>query len=49
MPSFVVDDEIFWGFDSMDFLIAYLQDPGLLATPGMRAADAMPEGQQRRG
>ena len=48
VPSFVVDDEIFWGFDSIDFLAAYLRDPGLLASPGMRAADLMPEGQQRQ-
>lgn len=49
VPSFVVDGEVFWGFDSIDFLVAYLQDPALLKSPGMRAADAMPEGQQRRG
>ena len=48
VPSFVVDDEIFWGFDSMEFLAAYLEDPRLLQSAGMRAADAMPEGPQRR-
>lgn len=48
VPSFVVGDEIFWGFDSMDFLIDYLRHPEMLSAPGMRAADLMPEGQQRR-
>jgi len=48
VPSFVVDDEIFWGFDAIDFLLAYLDDPELLNSPGMHAADAMPEGQGRQ-
>jgi len=47
VPGFVVDGEIFWGYDAMDFLLAYLADPALLQSPGMRAADAMPEGPQR--
>ncbi|TNF87278.1 MAG: 2-hydroxychromene-2-carboxylate isomerase [Gammaproteobacteria bacterium] len=48
VPSFIVDNEIFWGFDAMEFLLAYLEDPGLLQSPSIRAADAMPEGPQRR-
>lgn len=48
VPGFVVDGEIFWGYDAMDFLLAYLADPKILDSPGMRAADALPEGQQRR-
>lgn len=47
VPSFVVDGEIFWGFDAMDFLLAYLEDPGLLGSPAISAADAMPTGPQR--
>jgi len=47
VPSFIVDEEIFWGFDAIDFLLAYLEDPNLLNSPGIRAADAMPEGPQR--
>ena len=47
VPSFVVDGEIFWGYDAIDFLLAYLADPELLSSPGMRAADNMPEGLQR--
>ena len=47
VPSFVVDGEVFWGYDAMDFLLDYLQDPAILQTPGMRAADTLPEGPQR--
>lgn len=48
VPGFVVDGEVFWGYDAMDFLLAYLDNPKLLDTAGMRAADAMPVGAQRR-
>ena len=48
VPAFVVDGEIFWGFDSLDFLLAYLRDPAVLDSPSMRAADAMPEGLGRQ-
>jgi 2-hydroxychromene-2-carboxylate isomerase len=48
VPAFVVDGEVFWGYDAMDFLLAYLDDPAVLQSPGMRAADALPEGLQRR-
>jgi len=48
VPAFVVDGEIFWGFDSLDFLLAYLRDPAVLQSPSMRAADAMPEGLGRQ-
>lgn len=47
VPSFVVDDEIFWGFDAMDFLLDYLENPGMLRSGAIAAADAMPEGPQR--
>ncbi|HEY5739191.1 MAG TPA: DsbA family protein [Gammaproteobacteria bacterium] len=48
VPGFAVDGEIFWGYDAMDFLCAYLEEPAVLRSPGMRAADALPEGPQRR-
>ena len=48
VPSFVVDDEIFWGFDALDFLVEYLDNPALLESPGMLAIDAMPDGMQRK-
>jgi 2-hydroxychromene-2-carboxylate isomerase len=48
VPSFVADGEVFWGYDAIDFLLAWLEDPKLLLGPGMRAADALPEGPQRQ-
>ena len=48
VPAFVVDGEVFWGYDAMDFLLAYLADPAVLLSPGMRAADTLPEGPQRQ-
>ena len=47
VPGFVVDDEVFWGYDSIDFVIDYLQNPELLRSPGMQAADRVPEGPPR--
>ena len=47
VPSFRIDDEIFWGFDSIDFLLAYFDRPELLRSPGMQAVDDMPEGPGR--
>ncbi|HEY5789546.1 MAG TPA: 2-hydroxychromene-2-carboxylate isomerase [Gammaproteobacteria bacterium] len=47
VPAYVVDGELFWGFDALDFLADYLRDPGLLESPGMRAADALPVGRAR--
>ncbi len=48
VPSFVIDDEIFWGYDALEFLCAYLDDPAVLRTPAMRAADGLPQGVQRK-
>lgn len=48
VPGFVLDGEVFWGVDSIDFLLACLQDPKLLQSTEMLAADAMPEGLQRQ-
>ncbi len=47
VPTFIVDNQIFWGFDSLDFLKAYLKDSTLLQSAGMRAADSMPVGVHR--
>ncbi len=48
VPSFVVDGEIFWGYDSIDFACDFVADPELFDSAGMRAVDAMPEGPGRR-
>lgn len=44
VPSLVVDGEVFWGIDGFDFLLQYLTDPNVIATPAMRAADELPSG-----
>ena len=49
VPSFVTGGEVFWGYDSIEFLRQFLETPGLLDSPGMRGADAMPEGSARPG
>src|SRR2546428_4445473 len=36
VPSFVVDGEVFWGADSIEFLKAFLADPSVLRNEEMR-------------
>ena len=48
VPSFVVDDEVFWGADAMDFLKACLADPGLLQSDEMRRVSSLPVGASRK-
>ena len=47
VPSFVVDDTVFWGADALDFFLAYCHDPRLLDTPAMRRIDDLPVGTER--
>ncbi len=35
VPTFVIDGEIFWGLDSIEFLFDYLADNGLFRNPAM--------------
>ncbi len=39
VPSFVINEEIFWGYDTMDFANNYLSNPELFASKGMVNAD----------
>ena len=48
VPSFVVDGEVFWGADAMDFLNAFLDDRAVLHNDEMRRVDALPVGAARR-
>jgi 2-hydroxychromene-2-carboxylate isomerase len=48
VPTFVVDDEIFWGADSVDFVKAYLKDPATLRNKEMQRVDALPVGAARK-
>lgn len=42
VPSLVVDGQVFWGSDMVDFAAAYLADPAILATEEIRRADSLP-------
>ena len=47
VPSFVVDGEVFWGADAIEFLNAYLKDRAVLRNDEMRRVDALPVGASR--
>ena len=49
VPSFVVDGEVFWGADSIEFVNAFLADPALLHSDETRRLDTLPIGAQRQG
>jgi 2-hydroxychromene-2-carboxylate isomerase len=49
VPTLRVEDELFWGNDAVDFATAYLTNPGVLATPEMQRAAALPVGAARPG
>jgi 2-hydroxychromene-2-carboxylate isomerase len=48
VPSFVVDEEVFWGADAVDFVKAFLKDEIVLRNDEMRRVDSLPVGAARR-
>jgi 2-hydroxychromene-2-carboxylate isomerase len=48
VPSFVVDGEVFWGADAIEFAAAFLRDPAVLRNDEMRRVDALPIAASRR-
>jgi len=48
VPSFVVDGEVFWGADSIEFLKAFLADPMVLRNEETRRLDALPVAAARK-
>lgn len=48
VPTFVVDGELFWGFDQTDMLLDYLANPALFSSEEMTRIDTMPMGVTRR-
>jgi 2-hydroxychromene-2-carboxylate isomerase len=48
VPTAAVDGELFWGEDSSDMLIDFVQDRALFATPEMRRFQSLPTGIVRR-
>ena len=48
VPTLIVDEELFWGADAMDFVEAYLADAGIVATDEMKRAANLPVGASRK-
>jgi 2-hydroxychromene-2-carboxylate isomerase len=48
VPTFAVEDELFWGADSFPMLLAYLANPTLFDSDEMRRHAVMPMGAVRR-
>ncbi len=42
VPTLLIDGELFWGVDGMDFARAYLADPAILTTEDMQRAANLP-------
>lgn len=48
VPTTVVGDQVFWGTDSTEMLLDYLENPGLFTTPEMQRISDMPMGLTRQ-
>lgn len=48
VPTLIVDGELFWGADAIDFVKAYCADSGVLATDEMRRVMKLPVGASRK-
>lgn len=44
VPTFVIDDEIFWGHDALDMVLDYVKDPGQFEDPEMKRGKRLPIG-----
>ncbi len=49
VPTFGIDEQLFWGSDAVDFAAAYLTDPGVLATEEIKRADSLSFAPSRPG
>jgi len=48
VPTFLVGGTLFWGQDSLEMMLDYLQDPCLFDTPEMRRVHSLPVGMARK-
>jgi 2-hydroxychromene-2-carboxylate isomerase len=48
VPSLVADGEVFWGADAVDFVKAFLADPGVLRNEEMNRVDRLPVAAARK-
>lgn len=49
VPSLVINGEVFWGCDAIDFAAAYIADPTVLVNDEMRRIENLPVGVSRPG
>ena len=47
VPSWVIDGEVFWGADSVDFARAFIADPSVVRNAEVRRIDDLPSGAMR--
>jgi predicted DsbA family dithiol-disulfide isomerase len=48
VPSLVIDGEVFWGADAIDFAKAFLANPAVVRNDEMRRIDALPAAAMRK-
>jgi 2-hydroxychromene-2-carboxylate isomerase len=48
VPTFLIDDQVFWGADATEMMLSYANNPELFQTPEMRRISEMPMGVVRR-
>lgn len=48
VPTLAIGEELFWGFDTLDMVRAYLADPGLFRTTDMQRLGTLEYGVPRR-
>ena len=48
VPTFIARGKLFWGYDAFDFLLDFLENPGLLDSEEMRFAASPPVGVHRK-
>lgn len=48
VPTFVVDNELFWGHDAAEFFLDYLDNPASVRSAVFDRADTLPQGNAQR-
>lgn len=48
VPTFIIDNELFWGEDALGFVKAYLADPDIVGTAEMKRVASLPVGVMRK-
>jgi 2-hydroxychromene-2-carboxylate isomerase len=48
VPTFLIDDQVFWGADATEMMLSYINNPELFQTPEMRRISEMPMGVVRQ-